>query len=68
MHGKSFRLFHRIRRKEQLIALVETGMITYDYSLKQAVPLPTEFLKGLQDYRNTIAKKEMNRSDLDESS
>ena len=68
MHGKSFRLFHRIRRKEQLIALVETGMISYDYSLKQAVPLPTEFLKGLQDYRNTIAKKEMNRSDLDESS
>lgn len=55
---KSFRLFHRIRRAEQVIAFVETGMITFDYTLKQAVPLPAKFLKGLQDYQNNIAIRE----------
>lgn len=45
---KSFRLFHRVRRDEQIIALVETGLVAYDYQSGQVVALPGEFLDGLQ--------------------
>ncbi len=48
---KSFRLFHRIQRGEQVIALVEMGMVAYSYSKRTPVHLPTEFLNGLQEYR-----------------
>lgn len=44
---KSFRLFHRVRREEQIIALVETGLVAYDYQAGQVVALPVEFINGL---------------------
>jgi len=49
---KSFRLFHRIRRNQQLIALVESGLVAFDYQISQAVPLPEAFLKGLEKFRS----------------
>jgi acyl-CoA thioesterase FadM len=45
---KSFRLFHRVRRGEQIIALVETGLVAYDYQSAQVVALPGVFFDGLQ--------------------
>lgn len=50
--GKSFRLFHRIRCGEHLIALAETGMIAYDFQVGQAIPLPDGFLTELNIFRS----------------
>jgi acyl-CoA thioesterase FadM len=50
---KSFRLFHRVRNTDQVIALVETGMVAYDYRVGRAVPLPEQFITGLQEYRDS---------------
>lgn len=49
--AKSFRLFHRLRRGEDVIALVETGIVAFSYVERQPVTLPTAFLNGLQEYR-----------------
>jgi len=49
---KSFRLYHRIQRGDQVIALVETGMITFDYQISRAVPLPEAFLIRLKNFRS----------------
>ena len=51
---RSFRLFHRIRREEQVIALVESGMVAYDYLAGETILLPQEFLIELQNYRDTL--------------
>lgn len=48
---KSFRLFHRVRRTDQIIALVETGLVAYDYQANQVTSLPQEFLQSLQVFR-----------------
>lgn len=55
---KSFRLFHRIQRGEQAIALIETGMVAYSYSARQVTDLPVEFISALQEYRGQQHKKE----------
>lgn len=47
---KSFRLFHRVRREKQIIALVETGLVAYDYQSGKVVALPGQFVNKL--YRN----------------
>ena len=49
---KSFRLFHRLHCGEKLVALVETGVVAFDYQLGRTVPLPDDFLKALQIFRN----------------
>ncbi|MCX6038807.1 MAG: thioesterase family protein [Chloroflexi bacterium] len=51
LQEKSFRLFHRIRCGEQVITLVETGVVAYDYQSGHVVPLPDDFLNGLQNFR-----------------
>ena len=48
---KSFRLFHRVHRSKQVIALVETGLVAFDYATRQAVPLPPVFLLELKKYQ-----------------
>jgi len=55
---KSFRLFHRIRRGGQVIALVETGMVAYSYSARQVTNLPCGFLSALQKYRKRQNRKQ----------
>jgi acyl-CoA thioester hydrolase len=45
---KGFRMFHRVRRDKTLIALVETGFLTYNYAIKKTAPVPTAFLKCLE--------------------
>ena len=49
---KSFRLYHRIRRGDQAIALMETGIVAFDYQISRAVPLPEAFLIGLKNFRS----------------
>jgi acyl-CoA thioesterase FadM len=49
LREKSFRIFHRIRRGNQVIALVETGIVAYDYRFGHVVQLPDKFLAGLQN-------------------
>jgi acyl-CoA thioesterase FadM len=51
MEAKSFRLFHRIRRDEQVIALVETGLVAFNYPARQVVKLPDIFMVALEKYR-----------------
>jgi acyl-CoA thioesterase FadM len=50
---RSFRLYHRIRREEQVIALVESGAVSYDYMAGKTIPLPQDFIKELDNYRDT---------------
>jgi len=49
---KSFRLFHRIRGDQQVIALVECGIVAFNYQNGQAVQLPEAFVNGLEKYRS----------------
>ena len=44
---KSFRLFQRISRDGQLVALAETGLVAFDYQMRQPVALPAAFLEAL---------------------
>jgi acyl-CoA thioesterase FadM len=49
--GRSgFRLFHRVTKKT-VIALIETGLSTFNYALKKVVPVPETFLKALAQQR-----------------
>ncbi len=48
MGRSGFRMFHRLVRGETLIALVETGLMTYDYTLRAMVPVPEAFRKALK--------------------
>lgn len=42
-----FRIFHRIARGEIVIALVETGIKTFNYIIREVAPVPEAFLKAL---------------------
>ena len=44
---KGFRMFHRVGRDTKLIALVETGFLTYNYATKKTAPIPAPFLRCL---------------------
>jgi acyl-CoA thioester hydrolase len=46
---KGFRMFHRVRKDTKLIALVETGFVTYNYASRETSPVPASFLQRLAD-------------------
>ncbi len=48
---KGFRLFHRVKSRRNIIALVETGIAAYNYAEKKSVPVPASFLKCLASRR-----------------
>jgi acyl-CoA thioester hydrolase len=49
--GRSnFRIFHRLMKAGTLIALVETGLIAYDYTSRAIVPIPIAFMRALERY------------------
>lgn len=48
---KSFRIFHRITKAGDLLALVETGLVAFDYGQRRVVPLPEAFLRALETYK-----------------
>jgi acyl-CoA thioesterase FadM len=55
----SFRMFHRITREGKLIALVETGIVTYNYREKAKAPVPALFLNRIASERqgSPVSKK-----------
>lgn len=48
---KSFRIFHRVTRNGQLVALAESGIVTFDYGERQSAPIPETFLQALAKRR-----------------
>lgn len=44
---KGFRLFHRVTRGGDLVALVETGVAAFDYPTRKVAPVPERFLRAL---------------------
>jgi len=45
-----FRLFHRVTTKgEKLVALVETGLVAFDYASRRVAPVPAPFVKAVAD-------------------
>jgi acyl-CoA thioesterase FadM len=48
----SFRVFHNFTKDDKTIALVETGLITFDYSEREISEVPEEFIKKIEEYKN----------------
>lgn len=47
---KSFRIFQRVRKEEGLVALAETGIVTFDYRVRSPAVVPETFVLALQSY------------------
>jgi acyl-CoA thioesterase FadM len=54
-----FRIFHRISTAGELIALVETGFVTFNYKTHKVVPVPKTFVSLIERYK----KNHLQRSD-----
>ena len=50
---KSFRIFYRLSKDAQLVALAETGIITFNYADRQTVSIPDSFLQAWNNYQNS---------------
>lgn len=48
---KSFRIYYRMRRGDEIIALAETGIAPFIYGKKNAVPVPQYFIDSLKRFR-----------------
>jgi acyl-CoA thioester hydrolase len=46
-----FRIFHRLKKEAVLVAIAETGMITFNYSIRKIAPVPDIFLKTLEKWK-----------------
>ncbi len=49
-HG--FTAFQRIRRGEKVLAIAETGIVTFDYRSKKIAPVPERFLRTLAEHQS----------------
>lgn len=47
---KGFRVFHKITRNRQPVALVETGLVAFDYTTRETTPIPASFFQALEKY------------------
>ncbi len=52
---KSFRLYHRLCRNGEVLALAETGLVTFNYDRRAIAPVPQVFLQALADYLQSAA-------------
>ena len=48
---RSFRIYYRLRRGNEIIAIAETGIAPFVYGEKKAVPVPDAFLESLKVFR-----------------
>jgi acyl-CoA thioester hydrolase len=55
MGRSGFRMFHRFKKGETLIALVETGLMAFDYAARAIVPIPEAFRSALRQYLGSRA-------------
>jgi len=44
---RGFRIFHRVKKGETIVALVETGMVTFNHKARKIAPVPETFLNAL---------------------
>ena len=50
---RSFRVFYKIKRGDELIVLAETGIVTYNYQAESIAKNPELFLSRLKKYHET---------------
>jgi acyl-CoA thioester hydrolase len=55
MGRSGFRIFHRFKKGETLIALVETGLMAFDYAARAIAPIPEAFRSALRQYLGSRA-------------
>jgi len=48
---KGFTVFHRVRKGTDIVALAEVGLVAFDYTRHEVVPVPEVFLRNLQEYK-----------------
>jgi acyl-CoA thioesterase FadM len=48
---RSFRHYYRVTRDGELLALAEAGLVCFDYTARQPVPIPEPFLLALEEHR-----------------
>ena len=53
---RSMRLYHRITRADELLALAEAGLVCFDYAVRQPVPIPGRFLAALEKHQTSTEK------------
>ena len=51
MTERSFRVYYRLMRGDEIFALAETGIAPFVYGEKRAVPVPEKFTESLMRYR-----------------
>ncbi len=49
MRPSGFRIFHRVTRDAKLIALAETGVMTFDYTIHRVAHVPESFIKAIEE-------------------
>lgn len=47
MSRRSFRIFHRITKGDNILALAETGLVTFNYARRAIAPIPAAFIEAL---------------------
>lgn len=47
---RSFRIFHRITKGDNLLALAETGLVTFNYARRAIAPVPAAFIEALNTF------------------
>lgn len=47
MTQRSFRIFHRLSKRDKILALAETGLVTYNYAERKIAPIPASFRQAL---------------------
>lgn len=58
MTERSFRVYYRLRRGDETIALAETGIAPFIYGAKKAVPVPAAFTGALAAFREKMQPAE----------
>jgi len=48
---RSFRVYYRMRRGEETVALAETGIAPFIYGEKNSIPVPETFKESLKKFR-----------------
>ncbi len=48
---KGFRIYYRISRKGDIIALAETGLVVLDFSVRKPAAVPETFIKTIKEFQ-----------------
>jgi acyl-CoA thioester hydrolase len=61
---KRFRIFHRLSKAGELIALVETGFAAFNYTIHRTVSVPQTFISVLEKHKKKHIRKSGKGGDL----